>query len=82
MDEVDNIIIDSLKALNCDIPEGINNLEQFNDDLVILSVSTCLEKLFPHLYFLKNYRHPWLYGSKQPLIQQNKSKILISKMRS
>ncbi|KAL3276290.1 hypothetical protein HHI36_024189 [Cryptolaemus montrouzieri] len=53
MDEVDNIIIDSLKALNCDIPEGINNLKQFNDDLVILSVSTCLEKIIPSSIFPK-----------------------------
>ncbi|KAK9876652.1 hypothetical protein WA026_014028 [Henosepilachna vigintioctopunctata] len=53
MDEVDNIIIETLKALNCDITEEISSLKQFDDNLVVQSISSCLEAIIPSSKFPK-----------------------------
>ncbi|XP_044749910.1 coiled-coil domain-containing protein 22 homolog [Coccinella septempunctata] len=53
MEEVDTIILETLKALNCDLPEEISSLRQFDEDIVILCVSTCLETIIPSSKFPK-----------------------------
>ncbi|KAJ8946713.1 hypothetical protein NQ318_006971 [Aromia moschata] len=43
MEEVDKIIIDALKHLDCDIGDDIQSLKQFDADMVVNAISTCLE---------------------------------------
>ncbi|VEN41451.1 unnamed protein product [Callosobruchus maculatus] len=47
MEEVDKIIIDSLKQLECEFEEDIVTLKQFNADMVVKAVSCCLEAITP-----------------------------------
>ncbi|KAL1505476.1 hypothetical protein ABEB36_005040 [Hypothenemus hampei] len=49
MEDVDKIIIDSLKNLQCDIDEDIHSLKQFDAENVICAVSTCLETINPQM---------------------------------
>ncbi|KAJ8919437.1 hypothetical protein NQ315_016535 [Exocentrus adspersus] len=49
MEEVDKIIIDSLKQLECDISEDVEHLKQFDADMVVSAISTCLEAVTPDL---------------------------------
>ncbi|CAH1159319.1 unnamed protein product [Phaedon cochleariae] len=53
MEEVDRIIIDSLRNLDCNLGDETQNLKQFDADLVVLSVSTCLEAISPNTVFPK-----------------------------
>ncbi|CAH1106385.1 unnamed protein product [Psylliodes chrysocephalus] len=45
MEEVDKIIIESLRNLECDIGVKIKNLKQFDADMVTGAVSSCLEAI-------------------------------------
>ncbi|XP_050507109.1 coiled-coil domain-containing protein 22 [Diabrotica virgifera virgifera] len=45
MEEVDKIILDSLKNLDCDIDPEIEHLKQFDADLVAYAVASCLEAI-------------------------------------
>ncbi|XP_018580090.1 coiled-coil domain-containing protein 22 homolog [Anoplophora glabripennis] len=53
MDEVDKIIIDSLKHLECDFCDDIEHLKQFDADMVVSAISTCLEAVTPDLHLPK-----------------------------
>ncbi|KAF7266793.1 coiled-coil domain-containing protein 22 homolog isoform X2 [Rhynchophorus ferrugineus] len=53
MEEVDRIIIDSLNNIQCKISDEISNLKQFNPNLVLTSISTCLEIINPELILPK-----------------------------
>ncbi|CAH1959135.1 unnamed protein product [Acanthoscelides obtectus] len=52
MEEVDKIIIDSLKQLECDFG-AITTLKQFDADMVVKAVSYCLEAITPDVTFPK-----------------------------
>ncbi|XP_034246632.1 coiled-coil domain-containing protein 22 homolog [Thrips palmi] len=47
MDEVDRIIIRSLKEIGCDIEEEIESLKQFSPELVVEAASKCIEAIQP-----------------------------------
>ncbi|XP_017774067.1 PREDICTED: coiled-coil domain-containing protein 22 [Nicrophorus vespilloides] len=49
MEEVDKIIIDSLRNLNCEIDEEITSLKGFTLDTIINSIVCCLEAIKPGL---------------------------------
>ncbi|OAD59979.1 Coiled-coil domain-containing protein 22 like protein [Eufriesea mexicana] len=49
MEEVDNIIIHSLRQIGCDIEENITNLSGFNTELVIEATVKCLNIIRPGL---------------------------------
>ena len=49
MEEVDNIIIHSLRQIGCDIEEGITNLSGFNTELVVEATIKCLDIIKPGL---------------------------------
>lgn len=47
MEEVDNIIIESLRNINCQIDEDVVNLKQFTPDIIADAFSCCLESIKP-----------------------------------
>ncbi|XP_066590344.1 coiled-coil domain-containing protein 22 homolog [Prorops nasuta] len=47
MEEVDNIIIHSLRQIGCDIEESISNLSSFSTELVVEATVRCLETIKP-----------------------------------
>ncbi|XP_012233025.2 coiled-coil domain-containing protein 22 homolog [Linepithema humile] len=47
MEEIDNIIIHSLRQIGCDIEESITNLSGFNTELVVEATVRCLEAIRP-----------------------------------
>lgn len=47
MDEVDRIIIRSLKEIGCDIEEEVESLKQFSPELVVEAASKCIEAIQP-----------------------------------
>nr|XP_022906942.1 coiled-coil domain-containing protein 22 [Onthophagus taurus] len=49
MEEVDNIIIESLKNINCSIDEEITAIKHFEPNLVVDAVSCCLEMITPQI---------------------------------
>lgn len=49
MEEVDNIIIHSLRQIGCDIEESITNLGGFNTELVVEATVRCLDTIRPGL---------------------------------
>ncbi|XP_011311371.1 coiled-coil domain-containing protein 22 [Fopius arisanus] len=49
MEEVDNIIIHSLRQIGCDIDDNITNLGGFTTDLVVDATVRCLEVIRPGL---------------------------------
>ncbi|EGI61669.1 PREDICTED: coiled-coil domain-containing protein 22 homolog isoform X1 [Acromyrmex echinatior] len=49
MEEIDNIIIHSLRQIGCDIEENITNLSSFNTELVVEATVRCLEAIRPGL---------------------------------
>ncbi|PSN38748.1 Coiled-coil domain-containing protein 22 [Blattella germanica] len=49
MEEVDNIIIHSLRQVGCDIEEEIDSLKHFSTDLVIEAAVRCLDVIQPGL---------------------------------
>ncbi|XP_045480720.1 coiled-coil domain-containing protein 22 homolog [Harmonia axyridis] len=53
MEEVDGIILETLRALNCDFPEDISSLKQFDEDIIISCLSSCLESIIPSSKFPK-----------------------------
>ncbi|CAH0560840.1 unnamed protein product [Brassicogethes aeneus] len=53
MEEVDNIIIDSLRHMDCNIDSSIDSLKQFDAEMVVEAVSTCLEAILPGQKFTK-----------------------------
>ncbi|KAM0735827.1 Coiled-coil domain-containing protein 22-like protein [Formica fusca] len=49
MEEIDNIIIHSLRQIGCDIEESVINLSGFNTELVVEATVRCLEAIRPGL---------------------------------
>lgn len=49
MEEIDNIIIHSLRQIGCDIEENVTNLSGFNTELVVEATVRCLEAIRPGL---------------------------------
>ncbi|XP_053986241.1 coiled-coil domain-containing protein 22 homolog [Hylaeus anthracinus] len=49
MEEVDNIIIHSLRQIGCDIEESVTNLSGFNTELVVGATVRCLDIIRPGL---------------------------------
>ncbi|XP_015126240.1 coiled-coil domain-containing protein 22 homolog [Diachasma alloeum] len=49
MEEVDNIIIHSLRQIGCDIDENVTNLGGFDTDLVVEATVRCLDVIKPGL---------------------------------
>ncbi|XP_065158539.1 coiled-coil domain-containing protein 22 homolog [Atheta coriaria] len=49
MEEVDNIIIDSLRNINCNIDEEVASLKSFSEDDVTLAIVSCLEIIIPNV---------------------------------
>ncbi|KAH0949806.1 hypothetical protein HN011_010228 [Eciton burchellii] len=49
MEEIDNIIIHSLRQIGCDIDESVTNLSGFNTELVVEATVRCLEAIRPGL---------------------------------
>ncbi|XP_076761464.1 coiled-coil domain-containing protein 22 homolog [Xylocopa sonorina] len=49
MEEVDNIIIHSLRQIGCDIEESVTNLGGFNTELVVEATVKCLDIIRPGL---------------------------------
>ncbi|GAB1868379.1 Coiled-coil domain-containing protein 22 homolog [Camponotus japonicus] len=49
MEEIDNIIIHSLRQIGCDIEESVTNLSGFNTELVVEATVRCLEAIRPGL---------------------------------
>ena len=49
MEEVDNIIIHSLRQIGCDIEESVTNLGGFNTELVVEGAVRCLDIIRPGL---------------------------------
>ncbi|XP_018345248.1 PREDICTED: coiled-coil domain-containing protein 22 homolog isoform X1 [Trachymyrmex septentrionalis] len=49
MEEIDNIIIHSLRQIGCDIEENVTNLSSFNTELVVEATVRCLEAIRPGL---------------------------------
>ncbi|XP_014483329.1 PREDICTED: coiled-coil domain-containing protein 22 homolog [Dinoponera quadriceps] len=49
MEEIDNIIIHSLRQIGCDIEESVTNLSGFNTELVVEATVRCLEAIRPSL---------------------------------
>ncbi|KAK7097262.1 coiled-coil domain-containing protein 22 homolog [Littorina saxatilis] len=43
MEEVDRIIIHSLRSIGCDIDEEVHNLRQFNTDLIVSAAVQCIK---------------------------------------
>ncbi|XP_057665397.1 coiled-coil domain-containing protein 22-like [Diorhabda carinulata] len=53
MEEVDKIILDTLKFLNCDIDDDIKSLKQFNAETTVSAISSCLEVIIQNNKFTK-----------------------------
>ncbi|KAK0162632.1 hypothetical protein PV327_006395 [Microctonus hyperodae] len=53
MEEVDNIIIHSLRQIGCDIDDSVTNLSEFNTDLVVEATIKCLEIIQPDIEISK-----------------------------
>ncbi|KAL7292033.1 hypothetical protein TKK_0014316 [Trichogramma kaykai] len=49
MEEVDKIIIHSLRQIGCDVEENISSLSSFNTELVVQATIRCLEIIKPEL---------------------------------
>ncbi|CAG9762881.1 unnamed protein product [Ceutorhynchus assimilis] len=49
MEEVDKIIIESLRNLNCEIDEDIDTLKKFTPDIVVAAISSCLASIDPQI---------------------------------
>ncbi|CAL1678069.1 unnamed protein product [Lasius platythorax] len=49
MEEIDNIIIHSLRQIGCDIQESVTNLSGFSTELVVEATVRCLEAIRPGL---------------------------------
>lgn len=49
MEEVDNIIIHSLRQIGCDIEENITNLSGFNTELIVEATVRCIDIIRPGL---------------------------------
>lgn len=49
MEEVDNIVIHTLRQIGCEIDDDVNNLKEFNTELVIEGVVRCLQQINPSL---------------------------------
>ncbi|KAB0799648.1 hypothetical protein PPYR_07528 [Photinus pyralis] len=49
MEEVDNIIIDALRNLSCNIDENVKSLKEFTTEMVFSSMSHCLETILPDI---------------------------------
>lgn len=49
MEEVDKIIIESLKHLNCNIDDEVTSLKYVEPDTVVAAITTCLESMNPQL---------------------------------
>ncbi|XP_066154513.1 coiled-coil domain-containing protein 22-like [Euwallacea fornicatus] len=49
MEEVDKIIIESLRNLHCDIDQEISSLKQFDSEMLMSAIATCLEAMNPHI---------------------------------
>lgn len=47
MEDIDNIIIDSLKHLNCPIEDDVRSLKQFDNDMVIKALMSCIDIITP-----------------------------------
>lgn len=47
MEEIDNIIIETLKHLNCNIDEDVKSIRNFDPDMVVDAVVRCLEVIKP-----------------------------------
>ncbi|KAI4464089.1 jm1 protein [Holotrichia oblita] len=47
MEEIDNIIIETLKHLNCNIDEDVTSIKNFDPDMVVDAVVRCLEVIKP-----------------------------------
>jgi hypothetical protein len=45
LDEVDNIIIVTLRQIGCDIPDNVTNLSVFTSEIVVSAVSRCLKTI-------------------------------------
>ncbi|KAK4886403.1 hypothetical protein RN001_002674 [Aquatica leii] len=52
MEEVDNIIIDSLRNLSCNIDEDVQSLKQFTTEIVYSSMVFCLQAINPDIHFV------------------------------
>ncbi|KAJ3657680.1 hypothetical protein Zmor_009467 [Zophobas morio] len=53
MEEIDAIIIDSLKNLHCDFEDDVTSLKHFDADMVVSAISRCLEAMIPDTSFPK-----------------------------
>ncbi|KAF5302283.1 hypothetical protein FQA39_LY10322 [Lamprigera yunnana] len=49
MEEVDNIIIDSLKNLSSNVDEDVQSLKEFTSEMVYSSMVACLEAILPNV---------------------------------
>ncbi|XP_053659330.1 coiled-coil domain-containing protein 22 homolog [Anopheles marshallii] len=49
MDDIDNIILHSLRQIDCDLDEEIQGLEQFTPSILVRTVSKCLLLIDPSL---------------------------------
>uniref|UniRef100_A0A182W1U2 Coiled-coil domain-containing protein 22 homolog n=1 Tax=Anopheles minimus TaxID=112268 RepID=A0A182W1U2_9DIPT len=49
MDDIDNIILHSLRQIDCDLDEDIQGLEQFTPSVLVRTVSKCLLLIDPSL---------------------------------
>ncbi|XP_052888159.1 coiled-coil domain-containing protein 22 homolog [Anopheles moucheti] len=49
MDDIDNIILHSLRQIDCDLDEDIQGLEQFTPSILVRTVSKCLLLIDPSL---------------------------------
>ncbi|KAG5882538.1 hypothetical protein JTB14_038149 [Gonioctena quinquepunctata] len=53
MEEVDKIIIGSLENLKCNFGDDVHNLRNFDADMVVAALSSCLEVITPNTSFPK-----------------------------
>uniref|UniRef100_A0A182JXY7 Coiled-coil domain-containing protein 22 homolog n=1 Tax=Anopheles christyi TaxID=43041 RepID=A0A182JXY7_9DIPT len=49
MDDIDNIILHSLRQIDCDLDEDIQGLEQFTPSILVRTISKCLLLIDPSL---------------------------------
>lgn len=54
MEEVDNIIIHSLKQIGCNIGEDVKNLTNFPPELLVETVASCIQLIDPSLSLPKS----------------------------
>lgn len=53
MEEVDNIILHTLKSLGCNIGDDVKNLTDFSPELLVETVSRCLHLIDPSISLIK-----------------------------